>query len=57
MSFKRGRAGVHLFVAACGVVLLVVSLRVGVPALRTAAAKEGKMKVVKGKAGCAWIGG
>lgn len=57
MSSKRGRAGVHLFVAACGVVLLVVSLRVGVPALRTGAAKEGKMKIVKGKAGCAWIGG
>lgn len=57
MSSKRGGAGLHLSMAARGVVLLLDLLRVGVPALRTGAAKERKMRVVKGKAGCAWTGG
>ena len=57
MYSKRGGVGLHLFMAAHGVVLLLVSLRMGVPALWTGAAKEGEMRVVKGKAGCAWTGG
>lgn len=46
----------NLSVVARGVVLLLLSLRVEVPALWTGAAKEGEMRVVKGKAGCAWRG-
>lgn len=56
MSSKKGRAGFHLFIAAHGVVSVLVSLRVGVTALQTGAAKEGKMKLVKGKPACAWAG-
>lgn len=36
--------------------MLLASLRVGVPALCTGAVKEGKMRVVKGKADSAWTG-